>query len=355
MSTCTSTQITPQSILSTPGCEAKILSISDQHCTILLTTPNKNETSDDSTAVTKSLFKMVVVPFHKDYLQENSINSSSSSPIVSYLSTYDFRLKSESGAEYSFYEATRKPLSALFQMWKNRKEGSFHIELIAPASEKQIRRATPAPSRCLILETPNLYEKVTGPYIQSIVESDSLSWLQHIIDGEKETERLLHDTEHWLLNIDTKWRSHPDPKTVPRSEWLNHPSVSDLYCLGIIKGKNVASLRDLRSHHIPMLKEMMKDGANTIHSVYGVPSNQIRIFVHYPPQFYHFHVHFTRLENEIGSTCERGHLVSDIIQNLELDSDFYVKRDITFKLGENDKLYGLIQAHENNIQDSDTK
>lgn len=32
----------------------------------------------------------------------------------------------------------------------------------------------------------------------------------------------------------------------------------------------------------------------TIEAVYGVPEDQLRVFVHYLPQFFHFHVHFTR-------------------------------------------------------------
>ncbi len=35
-------------------------------------------------------------------------------------------------------------------------------------------------------------------------------------------------------------------------------------------------------------------GVETIEAVYGVPEDQLRVFVHYMPQFFHFHVHFTR-------------------------------------------------------------
>ena len=33
------------------------------------------------------------------------------------------------------------------------------------------------------------------------------------------------------------------------------------------------------------------------------------------------YVHFTRLENKIGAAVERGHLLIDIIQNLDLFSE----------------------------------
>lgn len=63
--------------------------------------------------------------------------------------------------------------------------------------------------------------------------------------------------EHgFLLNIDTKWRTHPDISTVPRDEWEGHPSVGELYCLAISHQRGIRTLRDLRAKHVPMLKEI---------------------------------------------------------------------------------------------------
>ena len=88
---------------------------------------------------------------------------------------------------------------------------------------------------------------------------------------------------------------------------------------------------------------MAKEGLYAIQTIYGVPSNQIRIFVHYVPQFYHFHIHFTRLENEVGCSVERAHLVSDIIQNLAMDSGYYRTRMLTYKLKKGSELENLIE------------
>jgi len=69
------------------------------------------------------------------------------------------------------------------------------------------------------------------------------------------------------------------------------------------------------------------------------------VFVHYQPQFYHFHVHFTRLENEVGCAVERGHLLSDVIQNLEFDEGYYCKRIITYKLKKGSPLQNLVETY----------
>jgi m7GpppX diphosphatase len=266
---------------------------------------------------------------------------------LSFLSDFHFRLTSESGAEYSYYEALPTAMiSSEGQVERtptfpgaSSTQGGFKMEMISPATDRQISRAMPAPSTALVNETPTMYRTVTEPFIASICEGNSLSWIQNVVDGKKEVERLLVNHNDFVLNVDTKWRSHPDALLTPRSKWYQHPATADLYCLGIVKQSGLRTLRDLRGEHIPMLKGMMQEGMKAIQTIYGIESNQIRVFVHYQPQFYHFHVHFTRLENEVGCSVERGHLVSDIVQNLGMDSDYYKKRTISFRLRTTDTLY----------------
>jgi len=218
-----------------------------------------------------------------------------------------------------------------------------------PASPYQISRAMPTLGHVLINETHDMYTEIVQPYIKSIIDSGSLSWINNVVEGKKEVERLLVNHKEFVINVDTKWRTHPPPLTTPRSEWYNHPSTADLYCLGIVRDSSITCIRDLRGQHIPLLKAMVKEGLAAIKSTYGVQAeNQIRVFVHYQPQFYHFHIHFTRLENEVGCSVERGHLVSDIIQNLAMDSGYYTKRMLTYKLKKGSPLENLIATHINN-------
>lgn len=111
----------------------------------------------------------------------------------------------------------------------------------------------------------------------------------------------------------------------------------------------MASLRDLTAAHLPLLREMLDQGPKTIEKIYGVPKDQLRIFVHYQPQFYHFHVHYTRLENDIGAQVEKAHLLSDIIQDLEADPDCFKKKTLTYKLSLKDKLYHFLLNDSNTI------
>jgi m7GpppX diphosphatase len=347
--------VTPEKLLHSSDCLLQSLSVSNDHAVILLRTTESNK-------VIRSLLKLSVLPTHIQSLAPSSdvaglepkylgaaFSPQESSRILDFLSRFSFELNSESGAEYSYYDAFPKSgwqgfLQQLVDLATDQPLPAFRAELISPASDKQIQCAMPVPAQVMITETAELYQQVVLPYIQSVVESGSLSWIDNVISGKKEVERLLLDTDDYILNVDTKWRSHPDPKTVPREEWKNDTkAVQDLYCLAIVKESGVASLRDLRARHIPMLRDILMQCPMTLEDVYGIHSDQLRIFIHYHPQFYHLHVHFTRLENEIGCQVERGHLISDIIQNLELDDEFYCTRTINYKLRTNHKLNMLIQ------------
>lgn len=386
-------KVTPVDILAGDQCKIQSLTVSDQHATLLISHAAKsndispsagesNEAEETKCTPVLSLLKLTVVPFHKSILGCNPVltqedidngqppqrnmlhhNQQASMSIRSYLKGFDFELKSESGAEYSYYIAKPnglQPMSTAAATVQNEQDssdtdhelhaaqsfsGSFDVELICPASSAQISRAMPTLGHVLIDETPEMYKAVVQPYIQSVVDGGSLSWITNIIELKKEKERLLFNNDQFVINVDTKWRTHPPPMTTPREEWLNNPSVDDLYCLAITKLSGIASLRDLRGEHIPMLQSMIKEGLSAIKSIYGVNRDQIRIFIHYQPQFYHFHVHYTRLENEVGCCCERGHLLSDVIQNLQMDSDYYCKRIISYKLKRGTPLENIIGSY----------
>lgn len=48
---------------------------------------------------------------------------------------------------------------------------------------------------------------------------------------------------------------------------------------------------------------------------YGVRADELRIFVHYQPSYYHLHVHFLHTKHDAGASMAAGkaHLLDDII------------------------------------------
>jgi m7GpppX diphosphatase len=92
------------------------------------------------------------------------------------------------------------------------------IKVICPATETHIKKYT-AQERKLVVETPEKYEKVVVPYIESFppsriewyVSGETLaeSRVYNILDGVKEAERVVHldkDPETgFVLVPDLKW------------------------------------------------------------------------------------------------------------------------------------------------------
>ena len=214
-------------------------------------------------------------------------------------------LSSYSGAEYAYYSGGPSLLSLLSS---KSLRPCYSLEVIAPASEKQISRSRPQPG-VFVVETAETYRRVVKPYIEAL-DPAATSWIYKCLDLSKERERVLfNDTDAqtgFLLNVDTKWRSHPPctEDAAVRRTWQGHEAVRDLYCLAICHRRDVRSLRDLTAAHLPLLRRILKEGVRTVCDVYGVQPHDLRVFVHYQPQFYHFHVHFTRLHSDIG--CQVG-------------------------------------------------
>lgn len=368
---------TPDSILSSQGCTARTLSISDQHATILLThVPHQSNIHHEKTIETKdqeppiqSILKVLTVPYHRSILSLNAVTVTEENPtpslevdpndpaatlasthILQYLNGYDFTKTSDSGAEYSFHNASPTDIHHTLHMRTltdpltlELPPTSFKVELIAPATTRQISRAMPFPSTLLLRETYEMYQTFTQPYIQKVIDSGSLNWIHNILNGTKEAERQLYN-DSFLLNIDTKWRSHPDPFTVPKETWKTYTqAIRDLYVLAIVRDESLCTLRDLTENHVPLLKQIEKIGCEVIQNVYHVEKDQLRVFIHYQPQFYRLHVHFTMLGNEFGCSVEKAHLLTDVIQNLELDGGYYRKRVVCYKLTLKDaKSRGLL-------------
>ena len=95
----------------------------------------------------------------------------------------------------------------------------------------------------------------------------------------------------------------------------------------------------MQAHHLPLLRNILHSGQEAIARIYGVAPQQLRVFVHYQPQFYHFHVHFTVLSpGTLGCEAERAHLLQDVIRHLEASGDHYQKCVLMYKLPRNDAL-----------------
>ena len=74
---------------------------------------------------------------------------------------------------------------------------------------------------------------------------------------------------------------------------------------------------------------------------YGIEADQLRIYLHYQPSYYHLHVHFTHLQFAAPKCAvEDAHLLEDVIDNIAtVDSAYYAKRTLTFVAKESSALW----------------
>ncbi|KAM9216954.1 m7GpppX diphosphatase [Leptosomus discolor] len=202
--------------------------------------------------------------------------------------------------------------------------------VVYPATEKHLQKYLRQEVH-LLRETWEDYRNVTLPFIQS--QSFSIQWVYNILEKKAEADRIIHE--------------NPDPCNgfvlVPDFKW-DQNQLDDLYLVALVHPRGVKSLRDLTAEHLPLLRNVLREGQEAIAKRFGVPGSQLRIYLHYQPSYYHLHVHFTALGYEApGSSVERAHLLADVIDNLATDSLYYQKRALTFALRADELLFKKFQ------------
>ncbi|XP_057281918.1 m7GpppX diphosphatase [Pezoporus wallicus] len=202
--------------------------------------------------------------------------------------------------------------------------------VVYPATEKHLQKYLRQEVH-LVHETWEDYKNITLPYIQS--QSFSIQWVYNILEKKAEADRIIHE--------------NPDPcdgfVLVPDFKW-NQNQLDDLYLIALVHRREVKSLRDLTAEHLPLLRNILQEGKEAIMKRFGVPGSQLRIYLHYHPSYYHLHVHFTALGYDApGISVERAHLLTDVIDNLVLDSMYYQKRALTFALQADKALFKRFQ------------
>jgi len=194
-------------------------------------------------------------------------------------------------------------------------------------------------------ETPEIYENVTKKHIESIPETHS-KWIDEILQGKKEQHRVVLNVSKdddknfgFITLFDTKWSCKPEK--FKKAQWKSAlPGIEQsFYLLCLVRDKRIKSIRDLNGTHLELLEMIYNDNIAQIETLFGLKKDQLRIFVHYYPQYYHFHIHFCSVKINFGIESGKAMLLKDIIQNIKLKSDYYQKCTLTAVLGKESQLY----------------
>lgn len=142
--------------------------------------------------------------------------------------------------------------------------------------------------------------------------------MENILTGLSEQSKVLYSCPEFLILPDMKWD-------------LN--TISSLYLVAITQDRTIRSLRDLRKHHVGLLKSIRVEAARVVQAKWGLGNGSLRMFIHYQPSYCkcvylcplstllidilkdHFHVHVVNANYQggMGMGIGQAHLLDDII------------------------------------------
>ncbi len=132
---------------------------------------------------------------------------------------------------------------------------------------------------------------------------------------------------------------------LPDLNW-DRKTMESLPLLGLVERNDIWSLRDLKKKHICWLNDMRtKFLEATVKTYPELEKDQLKLYVHYQPTYYHFHIHIVHVALESGATQATGKAVGleSIISQLEtMTVDDEVGMDsvtLAYTIGEADDLW----------------
>lgn len=212
------------------------------------------------------------------------------------------------------------------------KNPTCKYNLIYPATETHIRKYESC-QLYMVRETPEVYRKVVKPYIESM-KGDRIQWVKNILYNDAESERVLVKNDDYILLPDMKW---------------DGIDVNTLYCCCIVYDDTISSIRDLnkgRVKYLEKIRNSLLDEVSRIYGSHGLTRGSLRLYVHYQPSYYHFHIHIVNA-NFFGLTnsmlAGKAILLDDVIDNLRCmpDGCGYAEKVLTYQLKETHQLWEL--------------
>jgi len=185
------------------------------------------------------------------------------------------------------------------------------INLIYPCTPQHIKKYSKQGAR-LVIETPSIYSEFVQPFMRQKREEGRLNWVWNIIAGKSEVEDVIFRTpkgqdieKGFLLLMDLNW----DRKT-----------MDSLHLLGLVERMDIWSLRDLKKKHVRWLRDMRRKLLEaTVQTYPELEEDYLKLYVHYQPTYYHFHIHIVHIALEAGATQAVGKAIGleSIISQLE--------------------------------------
>lgn len=195
---------------------------------------------------------------------------------------------------------------------------------IYPVTQKHIDKYS-RKSMIIFVETPQTYNTLIFPKI-NLIPKDHTKWISNALVGKSDEIPLFADK---------------NPKVgfmvLPDSKW-DQKNLNTMYYL-VIPQLKLKCLRDLTVEHLDLLINIKDTIPKIIKEKHGVDYNRIVMYIHYPPTYYHLHIHITNIDNTTDGLINRNHGLHTIINNLEIDGNYYRKCHLQYAINEKDEFY----------------
>jgi Scavenger mRNA decapping enzyme C-term binding len=245
-------------------------------------------------------------------------------------------------------------------------------------------------NRRLVVESPDIYEsKSMRSYIEQEIARPCKQWIHDVISSKREVDRVRLRTDEFVLlpdvdSINKRFQSVvKDRLCIERhNTWPNpnaqqfefHPSgqgrsvrcptassisssgdlivshakykkmsPGNFHWLAVVTDPSLKTLRDLRGYHISLLKKIYSLSCRQIFQELGIERDQVLAYMHYPPSVYQLHIHFKYpVKAQPAHDAFRIHPLLSVINNLEVDSEYYAKSFIQIPVYPNTEYYSAL-------------
>jgi m7GpppX diphosphatase len=187
----------------------------------------------------------------------------------------------------------------------------------------------------LFYESPKIYTEVVDKYLDETLtkQKDYNQWVYNILEGKSEKDHVLFNDPH------------------PKKGFMLLPSLKssgdekEIHYIALVHRRDIRSLRDLDAGHLPMLNNIIQKGHEVLNEKYNQHEGQLRSYIHYHPTFYHFHVHFEMIDANEYKSSDRDNLLTTVIDNITIASDYYQKATLVYPLSKASGLWKYISSN----------
>lgn len=213
---------------------------------------------------------------------------------------------------------------------------SAKVNLIWPATDTHIKKYSQQ-SLHMVKETPDAYIRIVKPYIEEMYNQGRLKWVHNILYENAESDRVVYKDlveeckeDGFVILPDMKW------------DGIN---MDAMYLVAIVYRGDIKSMRDLKPSHRKWLIKLNSKIKTIVPACYNyaVQPDELNIFIHYQPSYYHFHIHIVNIRHPglgLGTAAGKAVPLEDVIENLNyLGPDGFLNKTLSYIIGTNHDLW----------------